>query len=96
LDGLEAVELKLSEVLENNDTKRIDSEYFKKEYLTFIKLLKKIAYLKLEDISNVKGGKRLPLGENFSDEGIFYIRAVPTVSLLICNCPNFEFKKLKR
>jgi hypothetical protein len=45
LDGLEAVELKLSEVLENNDTKRIDSEYFKKEYLTFIKLLKKIAYL---------------------------------------------------
>ncbi|MCT7550537.1 restriction endonuclease subunit S [Aliarcobacter butzleri] len=75
MDGLEAVELKLSEVLEDNDTKRIDSEYFKKEYLTFIKLLKKIAYLKLEDISNVKGGKRLPLGENFSDEGIFYIRA---------------------
>ena len=30
LDGLEAVELKLSEVLEDNETLRIDSEYFKK------------------------------------------------------------------
>ena len=37
LDGLEAVELRLSEVLEDNDTKRIDSEYFKKEYLSIFK-----------------------------------------------------------
>ena len=33
LEGLEAVELKLSEVMEDNEKFRIDSEYFKKEYL---------------------------------------------------------------
>lgn len=75
LDGLEAVELKLSEVLEDNETKRIDSEYFKKDFLTFIEILKNLNYSRLENISNVKGGKRLPLGEDFSDEGIAYIRA---------------------
>ncbi|MDN5054796.1 restriction endonuclease subunit S [Aliarcobacter butzleri] len=61
--------------MESNETARIDSEYFKKDYLTFINILKKIAHSKLDDISNVKGGKRLPIGENFSDEGIPYIRA---------------------
>lgn len=33
MDGLEAVELKLSEVLEDNNNFRFDSEYFKKDYL---------------------------------------------------------------
>ncbi len=33
LDGLEAVELKLSEILEDNETKRIDSEFFRKKYI---------------------------------------------------------------
>lgn len=33
MDGLEAVELKLSEVLINNDSNRFDSEHFKKSYL---------------------------------------------------------------
>ena len=37
LDGLEAVELKLSEVLEDNETLRIDSEYFKKSLIDFYK-----------------------------------------------------------
>ncbi len=33
LDGLEAVELKLSEVLEDNDRFRINSEFFRKKYI---------------------------------------------------------------
>jgi restriction endonuclease S subunit len=33
LDGLEAVEMKLSEVLNDNDSFRFDSEFFKKKYL---------------------------------------------------------------
>lgn len=75
MDGLEAVELKLSEVLVDNETKRFDSEYFKKEFLTFINKLKKLNHSRLESITDVKGGKRLPLDEDFSDEGIPYIRA---------------------
>ncbi len=37
MDGLEAVELKLSEVVEDNETLRIDSEYFKKALIDFYK-----------------------------------------------------------
>ncbi len=37
LEGLEISEVLLSEVLKDNETKRIDSEYFKKEYLNFFK-----------------------------------------------------------
>ena len=37
LEGLEISEVLLSEVLKDNETKRIDSDYFKKEYLNFFK-----------------------------------------------------------
>lgn len=37
LEGLEISEVLLSEVLKDNDTNRIDSEYFKKEFLNFFK-----------------------------------------------------------
>ena len=69
------MELKLSEVLKDNDSKRIDSEYFKKHYLQFISLLKSKNHLILNDDSNIKGGKRLPLGDEFSENGTPYIRA---------------------
>ncbi len=51
MDGLEAVELKLSEVLEDNDSFRIDSEYFKKEYLEIENLIHQHKLIKLENIS---------------------------------------------
>ena len=75
LEGLEAVELKLSNVLDDNYTGRIDSEYFKKSHLDFLNWIVKKDFSILEDIGDVKGGKRLPLGEEFSDVGIPYIRA---------------------
>ena len=37
MEGLEISEVWLSEVLKDNETKRFDSEYFKKEYLDFFK-----------------------------------------------------------
>lgn len=37
MDGLEAVELKLSDVLIDNDSCRFDSEYFKKDLISFYK-----------------------------------------------------------
>ena len=39
MDGLEAVELKFSEILEDNETVRIDSEYFKKALIDFYKTI---------------------------------------------------------
>ncbi len=36
MDGLEAVELKLSEVLVDNENRRFDSEYFKKDLMSFL------------------------------------------------------------
>jgi len=72
---LEISILKFSEVLEDNESFRIDSEYYKKEYLNSYNILKKCEYQRLHKISNTKGGKRLPIGEHFITEGIPYIRA---------------------
>jgi restriction endonuclease S subunit len=57
------------------EARRYDAEYFKPEYLRDDFSLEKKGYNFLIDISSVKGGKRLPLGENFSDDGVPYIRA---------------------
>ena len=46
LEGLEAVELKLSEVLKDNEEFRIDSEYFKKEFIILDKYFKNAPQLK--------------------------------------------------
>lgn len=62
-------------VLEANSDLRMDGEYFKPEYLSSENRIGKIKSEVLENIFDVKGGKRLPLGENFSVEGIPYIRA---------------------
>jgi restriction endonuclease S subunit len=61
-------------VKENSDF-RIDADYFKPEFLNSLELVTSRENSMLSEISNVNGGKRLPLGENFSDEGIPYIRA---------------------
>ncbi len=74
MDGLECAEISISDVLKENNTQRIDSEYFKKTYLknaTILKNDKTFTELKLK----VSGGKRLPLGMNFSEYGVPYIRA---------------------
>lgn len=74
MDGLEVSEILLSEVLNDNDTQRIDSEYFKKVFLkNSQKLLLDKSFTELD--IKVCGGKRLPLGYNFSDSGTPYIRA---------------------
>lgn len=73
LEELECTEKFLTICAASKDF-RIDSEYFKKHYLkVFASSPNK--NLTLESIAIVKGGKRLPLGENFSTEGTPYIRA---------------------
>ncbi len=56
LDGLEAVELKLSDVLEDNKTFRFDSGYFHKEYLTAYVYLKSKEYNLNSEISLIRSG----------------------------------------
>ena len=75
MDRLEAVELNLEKVLEENFTRRIDNTYFQKKYLTGLKKLELKESKYLEIIASVRGGKRLPLDENFVDVGVPYIRA---------------------
>ncbi|MCB4776808.1 MAG: hypothetical protein LGB72_01110 [Sulfurovum sp.] len=52
MDGLEAVELRLSEVLDDNITFRFDSEYFKKEYLKIEENIKSKEFNELKQLSN--------------------------------------------
>lgn len=53
MNGLEAVELKLSDVKDDNITFRFDSEFFKKEYINIYETIDKHARVKkLETISN--------------------------------------------
>jgi type I restriction enzyme M protein len=56
MDRLEAVELSLSEVLEDNDKIRIDSEYFKLEYLSKLRHIKELTYRKIEEFAYVTDG----------------------------------------
>jgi restriction endonuclease S subunit len=52
LDELEAVELKISEVYEDNVTFRFDSEFFKKEYLELDRIITQHTVLKLDTLSS--------------------------------------------
>lgn len=75
LEGLEISVLNFKEVLFENETQRIDSEYFKKDFLKKIKELKSNDFEHLFKVGLIKGGKRLPKGEDFTEIGIPYIRA---------------------
>lgn len=74
MKGLEITTIKYSEIRSKNFDFRIDSEYFKKEYLKFFDSDNGNNQI-LGNFATVKGGKRLPLGENFADNGTHYIRA---------------------
>jgi len=53
LDGLEAVELTFSQMLEDNEKFRIDSEFFKKDFLATYKLIKSKDNKQLENIVDI-------------------------------------------
>lgn len=72
-------------MLIENESFRFDSEYFKKEYLESIKTLKSKRFLVLEQDAVIKGGKRLPLDQSFSDNGVPYIRAEDNKYLFVAH-----------
>lgn len=72
---LEVSCLKLSEVQKDNETKRIDSEYFKKEYLENEEIISKFKYLTLEELSSKITNGHTPYGENLMNNEIKFITA---------------------
>lgn len=74
LDGLEAVELKLSEVLEDNNSFRFDSEYFKKEILRAYNQLSEKTFYFNRDISFIKSGTTPKERDEELKEGIILLK----------------------
>ncbi|EOS9918935.1 restriction endonuclease subunit S [Campylobacter coli] len=72
---LEVSVLKLSEAQKDNESKRIDSEYFKKEYLENEAIIKiKDNYAFLENFIVKMTGGATPLGADYPDKGIPFLR----------------------
>ena len=61
--------------INNEETKRFDSEYFKNSYLKSIDDILDNNHFILNEKCIVKGGKRLPKGTSFSEAGTHYLRA---------------------
>ncbi|EAH9821064.1 restriction endonuclease subunit S [Campylobacter jejuni] len=72
---LEVSVLRLSEAQKDNESKRIDSEYFKKEYLENEAIIKiKDNYAFLENFIVKMTGGATPLGADYPDKGIPFLR----------------------
>ncbi|MBS9395020.1 MAG: DNA methylase [Dolichospermum sp. LBC05a] len=76
MDGLEAVELKLSYILNNNYSFRFDSEYFKKEYLNNLEKIETyyLGYIQFCDVINKITGGATPLGADYPETGVKFLR----------------------
>lgn len=71
-------------------THRLDAEYYQPEYLELERNLLKFKSLPLSELASVDGGKRLPIGEIFSEEGIPYQRIVDIYDTFI-NSDQIKF-----
>jgi type I restriction enzyme S subunit len=82
LDELEITELMLSEVLEENDDFRFDSEYSRPEYIKNDKLIKQQNYISLAKLCTkkniTKGETPTWQGFEYLDEGIPFVRSQNT------------------
>jgi len=76
MDGLEAVELKLKYVLDNNYSFRFDSEYFKKDYLNNIEIIEScnLGFIELSKAIETITGGATPLGADYPSQGIKFLR----------------------
>lgn len=71
MDGLEAVEVKFSDL---ERTKRVDSEFFLKEYVVSEKALFARAVKSVPQVANTSDGNHLKISDSFTDDGIPYYR----------------------
>ena len=92
LSRLEAVELRLSEVKEDNPYFRIDSEFFKKEFLKTISFIKQKHYAKLEELS-VEIIHPTEIKREYSEKGYWFLRAQNVRPLYIEESNRVYIKK---
>lgn len=83
---LEISVVKYSEVQTDNESKRIDSEYFKQIYLRVVHLIKKRDYIQLKDI-DITIKHPAEIERNYIENGIWFVRAqnIKSLSLDINN-----------
>lgn len=72
---LELAILPLSQVNKDNESKRIDSEYFKKEYLENEQIISKFECKTLEQLSTRITNGHTPYGENLQENEVKFITA---------------------
>src|SRR3989338_6192063 len=56
--------------------RRLDAEYYQPEYLGLTKSILRVKSERLDKVAQVTGGKRLPVGEIFSEAGVPYLRVM--------------------
>lgn len=71
MDGLEATVIKFSEL---ERTHRVDSEFFKKEYIEAAEILKTKNLTRITDLVKVFDGNHMKISESFADSGTPYYR----------------------
>ena len=91
LEGLEVSEIRFSEL---ERTKRIDSEYYKKENLQIISFIKQRSFQNLTDLVDVSDGNHMSISDDFVKNGIPYYRGQDIHNFFIENgspiCINEE------
>ena len=80
LGGLEAVEIKLSDL---ERTLRLDSEFYKKEYIKIEKKIANSSHTLLTDIVKVADGNHMKISDNFREKGVPYYRGQDVSSFFI-------------
>lgn len=75
LEGLEAVEIRLSKVLEENNGFRLDPEYFKKEYSYHTCNFKSYRWNKIKDIAALITNGHTPLRHNLAKGNVKFVTA---------------------
>ena len=71
MDGLEAVEVRFSEL---ERTRRVDSEFFLKEYVDAKKTLFARAVEPVPQVADVSDGNHLKISDSFTNDGVPYYR----------------------
>lgn len=82
MDGLEATEIKLSDL---ERTLRVDSEFYQKKNLNLLEKLRTNKLANIEDVAFVSDGNHMKISHRFSDKGIPYYRGQDTSDFFIEN-----------
>lgn len=93
----------IAKLSEANNNERIDSQFFRPEYVESYNIVAAGSYSKLSDIAHITDGNHLKIAENFDDDsGVRYLRGQDLNRNMMLNdrnivhIPQFCFDPLKR